>query len=135
MGGEVSGEDSPEVGFCCPIRRAVVVRQIEVRDSPVERSTTDLALRLPWAIVAEVVPIKWLKEIAAGRQENGVDYIHALLTSYHDKVPAYAADANGKLAMVAEAGAVKDSPRCASVTPNASSWPSVPMKYGLNASP
>ena len=63
------------------------------------------------------LPIKWLKEIAAGRQENGVDYIHALLTSYHDKAPAYAADANGKLAMVAEAGAVKDSPRCASVTP------------------
>ena len=61
------------------------------------------------------LPIKWLKEIAAGRQENGVDYIHALLTSYHDKAPAYAADGEGRLTMVPEAQATKESPRCASV--------------------
>ena len=63
------------------------------------------------------LPIKWLREIPSARQENGVDYIHALLTSFHDKAPAYVADANGKLTMVPEAQAAKDALRCASVTP------------------
>jgi ubiquinol-cytochrome c reductase cytochrome c1 subunit len=61
------------------------------------------------------LPIKWLKEISAGRQENGVDYIHALLTGYHDLAPAYVMDANGKLTLLPEAQATKDSLRCASV--------------------
>jgi ubiquinol-cytochrome c reductase cytochrome c1 subunit len=61
-------------------------------------------------------PIQWLKEIITSYQEGGPDYIHSLLTSYHDKAPAYAMDANGRLAPVPEAQATKDSPRCVNIT-------------------
>jgi ubiquinol-cytochrome c reductase cytochrome c1 subunit len=64
-----------------------------------------------------LAPFNWLKEIATGYQEGGPDYIRALLTSYHDKAPPYARDANGKLTLVPEAQAAKDSPRCVDVTP------------------
>ncbi len=62
------------------------------------------------------LPRKWLFDIASARQEKGVDYIHALLTGYKEKAPAYAMDANGKLTAVPEAQATKDSLRCASIT-------------------
>jgi cytochrome c1 len=62
------------------------------------------------------LPRKWLFDIASARQENGVDYIHALLTGYREQAPAYAMDANGKLIAVPDAQATKDSLRCASIT-------------------
>ena len=62
-------------------------------------------------------PGQWLSEIARGYQEGGPDYIHAVLTGFNDKPPAYSKDANGRLTMIAEAQATKDSLRCADVTP------------------
>ena len=56
MCNEVGGEDAAEVRFRRAIGRAVVVRQIEVRDADVERPLADFALRVPRPIVAEVVP-------------------------------------------------------------------------------
>ena len=64
-----------------------------------------------------LAPFHWLYEIARGYQEAGADYIHALLTGFRDKAPAYAKDATGRLTPIPEAQATKDSPRCAGVTP------------------
>jgi cytochrome c1 len=64
-----------------------------------------------------LAPFQWLNEIAHGYQEGGADYIHAILTGFHDKAPAFAKDAKGKLTMIPEAQAAKESPRCASVAP------------------
>jgi len=64
-----------------------------------------------------LTPIHWLNEIAHGYQESGPDYIHAILTGFHDKAPAYAKDANGHLTQLPEAQATKDSLRCASLSP------------------
>ena len=65
-----------------------------------------------------LAPFQWLGEIARGYQEGGPDYIHAVLTGFRDKSPAFAKDANGKLTEIAEAQAAKDSPRCANVNPS-----------------
>lgn len=65
-----------------------------------------------------LAPIYWVGEILSGYQEGGPDYIHALLTGFKDKAPAYARDAKGKLTPIPEASATKDSPRCVSVTPS-----------------
>ena len=64
-----------------------------------------------------LTPFHWLYEIAHGYQEGGPDYIHALLTGFKDKAPAYAKDAAGHLTVIPEAQATKDSLRCSSVTP------------------
>ena len=61
------------------------------------------------------LPGQWLSEIARGYQEGGPDYIHAILIGFHDQPPAYAKDAAGKLTLVPEAQATKDSLRCANV--------------------
>ena len=66
-----------------------------------------------------LLPFHWLNEIVHGYQEGGPDYIHALLTSYHESPPAYAKDANGKLTPVPDAQATKQSLRCVSITPGA----------------
>ena len=63
-----------------------------------------------------LLPVKWFTDITSGYQNGGVDYTYALLTSYHDKAPAYAADANGHLKPLAEPEAKADSLRCATVT-------------------
>lgn len=47
-------------------------------------------------------PVKWVREIATGYQEGGPDYIHALLTSYHDEVPAGMTTAEGKPFVLAD---------------------------------
>lgn len=47
-------------------------------------------------------PLAMLKDIATGYQEGGADYIHALLTSFHENPPAYRRESNGKLVPVAD---------------------------------
>ena len=61
-------------------------------------------------------PVAMLKDMAAGYQEGGADYIYALITGYQDKAPAYRRDKE-KLVAVAEKD-VRDEKaveRCASV--------------------
>jgi ubiquinol-cytochrome c reductase cytochrome c1 subunit len=45
-------------------------------------------------------PLSMLKDIVTGYQEGGADYIYALMTSYHEKPPAYRRDGGGKLVAV-----------------------------------
>ena len=80
-----------------------------------------------------IAPLHWLSEIAHGYQEGGPDYIHALLTSFKDKPPAYAMDANGKLTALADSAASKDSLRCVSINPgeNGQKDECVPLAEGL----
>ena len=63
-----------------------------------------------------LAPLQWLSEILRGYQESGPDYIHALLTGFQDKAPAYALDSGARLTAIPETQATKDSPRCVSVT-------------------
>ncbi len=53
---EIVLEHSPEIGLGAAVRRAVVVRQIEVCDAEIERGAQDVALRGDRRGVAEVVP-------------------------------------------------------------------------------
>src|SRR5205823_12757110 len=56
VGLEILAEDPPEVDLRTAIRRPVVVGEIEVRDSQVERATEDRAARHQRPVVAEVLP-------------------------------------------------------------------------------
>ena len=53
---QVVGEHPPEVDLGRPVRRAVVVGQVEVGDPDVEGPSDDRPLRLVRPVVAEVVP-------------------------------------------------------------------------------
>ena len=53
---EVLAQDPPEVGLRRAVRRAVVVRLVEVGDAEVEGAADDGALGLERAVVAEVPP-------------------------------------------------------------------------------
>jgi ubiquinol-cytochrome c reductase cytochrome b/c1 subunit len=85
--------------------------------APPDLSLMARAREATWDVPFYMVPYKWLVEVFSGYQEGGPDYIHALLTSFSDKVPAYAMDANGKLTPIPDAQVTKDSSRCASITP------------------
>ena len=54
--GEVLGEEAAEVLLRAAVRRAVVVRQVEVRHAPVEGPAQDRPLGLLGAVGAEVLP-------------------------------------------------------------------------------
>ena len=54
--GEVLGQDPADVALGRPVRRAVVVGQVEVADPEVEGPAHDRSLRLDRLVVAEVVP-------------------------------------------------------------------------------
>src|SRR5512132_4015646 len=69
MTGEVCGEDAAEVGLGRAVRGAVVGGQVEVSDADVEGPPADLALRLPAAVISEVVP---QPERARGQQQTAV---------------------------------------------------------------
>ena len=56
VGLEVLGQDAPGVGLGRAVRRAVVVRQVEVVHAEVEGAAHDRALGLDRLVVAEVVP-------------------------------------------------------------------------------
>jgi cytochrome c1 len=58
-------------------------------------------------------PFLWLKDIATGYQEGGVDYIYALMLGYGD-APAYR-EQNGKLAAIPPGQAGANALRCATV--------------------
>ena len=83
---------------------------------PPDLSLMARARNAPLNVPLYLAPFQWLSEIARGYQEGGPDYIHSLLTSYHDKAPPYLMNAQGRLAPVPEAQAVKDSLRCVSIT-------------------
>ena len=44
-------------------------------------------------------PLSMLKDIATGYQEGGADYLHALMTGYREKAPAYRRDGSKLVAM------------------------------------
>ena len=56
VGPEVLAEEAAEVGLRRPVRRPVVVREVEVQDPEVEGAPEDRAARLERPVVAEVVP-------------------------------------------------------------------------------
>ena len=56
VGAEVAREDRAEVALGRAVGRAVVVRQVEVRDAAVERPAQCRLLALERHVVAEVVP-------------------------------------------------------------------------------
>ncbi len=56
VGAQVLGEDPPEVALRGAIRRAVVVRQVEVGDAEVEGAAQDRAAVRERPVVAEVLP-------------------------------------------------------------------------------
>ena len=56
VAGEVLAEDLPERLLGRAVRRAVVVREVEVRDPELERAADDLARPLERRGAAEVVP-------------------------------------------------------------------------------
>ena len=62
-------------------------------------------------------PISMLRDIATGYQEGGANYLYALLTSYHEKAPAYRLE-GGKLVVVPEKDITdqKAAMRCATIT-------------------
>ena len=47
-------------------------------------------------------PLAMLKDIAAGYQEGGADYLYALMTGYREKPPGYTKDASGRMTPVAD---------------------------------
>ena len=47
-------------------------------------------------------PLAMLKDIVSGYQEGGSDYIHAVLTGYREKAPAYVRNASGKMTPMAD---------------------------------
>ncbi len=53
---EILGEEPPEVLLGRAVRRAVVVREVEMRDAEVERAADDRTARVEGPVVAEVVP-------------------------------------------------------------------------------
>ena len=62
-------------------------------------------------------PLAMLKDIVAGYQEGGADYLHAVLTGYREKAPAYRRDGNKLVAMAdADVRDEKAVMRCSSVT-------------------
>lgn len=80
-------------------------------------------------------PIHMLKDIVTAYQEGGPDYIHALLTGYKDKAPAYTRDEKGLLHPVKDADVGSQTvERCASVTHNLSEGKDVcqPLQDGMN---
>ncbi len=79
-------------------------------------------------------PLSMLRDVAVGYQEGGADYIHAILTGYAEKAPAYTRD-KGHLKPVADKD-VKDEKaveRCASVAVGDPGAPDVcsPLQDGM----
>jgi cytochrome c1 len=70
-------------------------------------------------------PFSMLRDIAAGYQEGGPDYVYALLTGYAENPPAYQRDASGRLERVGEAEAGTGAERCVSVSPGPAGKPDV----------
>jgi cytochrome c1 len=63
-------------------------------------------------------PFSMLRDISTSYQEGGADYVHALLSGYEEKAPAYKRAADGRLHLLGadEVGDESAVERCASVT-------------------
>lgn len=129
-GNPVKRKGLPSDAFKSPFPNVAAARAANNGAVPPDLSLMAKAREAALDIPFYLVWLKWGREVLNGYQEGGTDYIHALLTSFHEQAPAYVADAGGKLTEVPEDKAPKDALRCATVSAGEPGKPDICNKVG-----